>query len=74
LRAKLAQNKDNLEETARVLNHFTGIGEEVEKVCDDATKELDKLGPVSKNPEEAKKQIQKVEVSYLFPVICLHNL
>ena len=62
LRDKLTQNKDNLEDTCRVLNHFVGIGDDVEKWCDKATEDLKELGPVKKKPEEAKKQIQKLEV------------
>ena len=62
LRNKLTQNKDNLEDTCRVLNHFTGIGDDVEKWCEKASDDLKELGPVKKKPEEAKKQIQKLEV------------
>ena len=62
LRNKLAENKDNLEETCRVLSHFTGIADDVEKWCDKATEDLKELGPIKKKPEEAKKQIQKLEV------------
>ena len=63
LHNKLAQNKDNLEDTCRVLDHFVGIGDDVEKWCDKATEDLKEIGPIKKKPEEAKKQIQKLEVN-----------
>lgn len=71
-RSKLAERKDSLEEVSRVLSHFNGIAQDVEDWCEEVQKECSELGPVSKDPEEAKKQLQKIEVSFRFVQPILH--
>ena len=69
VRVSLLERKKSLEKTFRVLNHFTAITKEVDDWCTQTSEEVSQFAPVSKEPEEAKKLVQRIDVS--LPLVCL---
>lgn len=73
IKSALDERKNALEKTSRVLVQFNDITKEIGDWCVDTNEQVDTLAPVSKDPEEAQKQIKKIDVSlilncFIFPV------
>ena len=63
IRTRLNERKNSLEKTTRVLLQFTTIIRQTDEWCVTTVQEINELAPVSKDPEEAKKQSQIIDVS-----------
>ena len=63
LKAYVQDQKNDLEKKSRVVHQFNTILQEVNDWCSVTSEEVGLFAPVSKEPEEAKKQIQKIDVS-----------
>ena len=73
IRDALTDRKKSLEKVSRVLLQFNGIVDDTDSWCIQADEDFKKLGPVSKDPEEAKKQIHKIDVSVLLYLSLVEN-
>ena len=71
LRGKIGDRKTDLEKVNRVLAQFLTVVDDAKDWCDKTDKVIDDLTPVNKQPEDAKKQIHKIDVSHGMPSLDL---